>query len=72
METVLLSLPVLACLVGLGLMLWFMGRGMGARDSDERRIRELLRAEQLRMGSEFDRIDRDRTDTAAVHRDVGS
>jgi hypothetical protein len=72
MEVVLLSVALLALFVGLGLVMRFMGRGMRARDSEERRVMHLLRAERLRMSSEFDRICRERTDAPAPHTEVGS
>ena len=36
MESVLLGAAVLACPVGMGLMMWFMGKGMRPESKDAR------------------------------------
>jgi hypothetical protein len=62
METVLLSLAVLACPVGMGLMMWFMAKGMrsgsGQRREDSPSLDE-LQAEHRRLGAEIERLERD-------------
>ena len=63
MQSVLLAAAVLACPVGMGLMMWFMmrGRGEGA-DADKRAEVEQLRAEidQLKADRSWDRADEGR------------
>lgn len=61
MEGALPVLALLACPVGMGLMMWFMGRGMR---SDEGRAKsgrptsvETLRSEHARLGAELDRLE---------------
>jgi flagellar basal body-associated protein FliL len=62
METVLLSLAVLACPVGMGLMMWFMAKGMrsgsGQQREDSPSLDE-LQAEHRRLGAEIERLERD-------------
>jgi len=59
MEAALYTLLLLACPVGMGAMMWFMSRGSrakpSAQDSDLRTVDE-LRAEQMRISSEIDRL----------------
>lgn len=67
MEGTLLSLAVLACPVGMGLMMWFMGKGKGkdqaahngsSRDSLESRDSLAdLRAEHARLGADIARLE---------------
>jgi hypothetical protein len=59
MENILLALPLLACPVGMGLMMWFMSRGM-RRDGANERSRDAwslysLRAEQAELECEIAR-----------------
>ena len=65
MESVLLSLAVLACPIGMGAMMWFMARGMGGKR--EQRATppslETLREEHRRMGDEIERLERHVTPT---------
>jgi hypothetical protein len=58
MQTVFLSLAALACPVGMGLMMWFMGRGMRGKreDSAQQPSLEALRDEHQRLGSEIERL----------------
>lgn len=62
MESVLLGLAVLACPVGMGLMMWFMAKGMrsGSRTDRERpaSVQE-LQAEHRRLGAEIERLERE-------------
>jgi hypothetical protein len=61
MESVLVVAAVLACPVGMGLMMWFMARGMRRKDdAPERRAGlEDLRAEHDRLGAEIERLEGD-------------
>jgi hypothetical protein len=64
MEAVLIALAALACPVGMGLMMWFMARGM--RPKIEETVTppslETLREEHRRLGGEIERLqDNDRT-----------
>jgi hypothetical protein len=50
MDSLLLAAAVLACPVGMGLMMWFMMRGHGeSADADKRSEVEQLRAEVERL-----------------------
>jgi hypothetical protein len=63
MDGALIALVALACPIGMGLMMWFMGKGM--RDEGRRRedpaegvgLAE-LKAEQARLGAEVERLER--------------
>jgi len=58
MESVLVGLAVLACPVGMGLMMWFMARRMrGQRKQHTPASIETLREEHRRLGAEIDRIE---------------
>ncbi|MGH2945286.1 MAG: hypothetical protein ACRDPC_03310 [Solirubrobacteraceae bacterium] len=61
MESVLLGLVVLACPVGMGLMMWFMAKGMrsGSKTDREPTSVEELQAEHRRLGAEIERLERD-------------
>jgi len=72
MEGILLAALVLACPVGMGLMMWMMSKGMmGGKRSEEESAGpgepslSELRAEHERLGTEIARIDRGRTDDQA-------
>jgi len=64
MDNVLLTVAVLACPIGMGLMMWFMARGMKHGESDGRGeatpSAEELRQEQRRLESEIDRLEHER------------
>jgi len=69
----LAPLALLACPVGMGLMMWFMSRGMGdrKRGTDEPGSIDDLRAEQTRLSAQIERVER--TDPApAPERLAGS
>jgi len=59
MENALLGLAVLACPVGMGLMMWFMSKGTrgGRTARDESRGVRELRAEHERLGREIERLE---------------
>ncbi len=58
----LLILALLACPVGMGLMMWFMGKNMKGEQklNGESRPRSVtqLRAEESRLAAEIDRLER--------------
>jgi hypothetical protein len=67
MESVLLSLAVLACPIGMGAMMWFMARGMGRNREQATTSPSLdtLREEHRRHASEIERLEHDGTPTGA-------
>lgn len=72
MEGILLAALVLACPVGMGLMMWMMSKGMmGGKRSEEESAGpgepslSELRDEHERLGAEIARIDRDRANDEA-------
>jgi cell division protein FtsB len=65
MESVLIGVAVLACPVGMGLMMWFMAKGMrgeGGKEQQQQSAGEIeqLRSEQARLAAEVDRLERER------------
>ncbi len=60
MESIFLGLAVLACPVGMGLMMWFMAKGMGGKKEDPATI-EQMRAEQQRLASQVEQLERERS-----------
>ena len=67
MENLLPGLAVLACPVGMGLMMWFMAKGMRRPDSSGHSPRSLdeLRAQQRRVDAEIARREQDAADGSA-------
>ena len=58
MDGILLGVAALACPVGMGLMMWFMARGMkGKRDDSAPASLETLREEHRRLGDEISRLE---------------
>jgi hypothetical protein len=74
MEVGLLALVALACPIGMGLMMWFMAKGMGmGREKGNADLKATeppslneLRAEQERLASQISKLDRDKTTSSAL------
>jgi hypothetical protein len=60
MENVLPALALLSCPVGMGLMMWFMAKGMRNDRPSRGTSLEDLRAEPRRLSAELDAAERDR------------
>ncbi|MGH2716337.1 MAG: hypothetical protein ACRDSN_03245 [Pseudonocardiaceae bacterium] len=64
MEGALVALALLACPVGMGLMMWFMSKGMrgGQRRAEPERERpasiDELRSEHARLSADIQRLER--------------
>ena len=61
MEGIVLAVAFLACPVGMGLMMWFMAKGMrkepaAAQRADTASV-EQLREEHRRLGAELERVE---------------
>jgi hypothetical protein len=63
---ILLVLALLACPVGMGLMMWLMGRGMGSQHQRGRAATGVaeVRGEHARLSAEIERRERERTRAA--------
>ncbi len=61
MEGAVFLLAVLACPIGMGLMMWFMSKGMRSKQSEEETMGsgsvEELRREQTRLAAELGRLE---------------
>lgn len=60
MESLLLAAVVLACPVGMGVMMWFMGRGMmGGKKNETASAQALpdLKAEQARLAEKIEALE---------------
>lgn len=67
MESIVLGVAVLACPVGMGLMMWFMTKGMGSKKEDPATV-EQMRAEQQRLATQVEQLERERSaDEVPVH-----
>ncbi|MDP8942973.1 MAG: hypothetical protein M3N16_02460 [Actinomycetota bacterium] len=70
MEGTLAALAILACPLGMGLMMWLMGKGMmggrGERDGDRPASAEELRREHSRIAAEIDRLESERDERDGV------
>ncbi|WP_249643801.1 hypothetical protein [Nocardia sputi] len=60
MESLLVTLAVLACPVGMGLMMWFMMRGPGMRTHDDRAADDAAKQEIARMRAEVQQLKAER------------
>ena len=68
------ALLALACPIGMGLMMWFMAKGMGmGRDKSSPRSEateqlslDELRAEQERLADQISKLDRDKATSSAL------
>ncbi|CAM4339925.1 hypothetical protein NONI108955_21690 [Nocardia ninae] len=60
MESLLVTLAVLACPVGMGLMMWFMMRGPGTRTHDDRAHDDPAKQELARMRAEIEQLKAER------------
>jgi len=71
---ILTPLALLACPIVMGLMMWFMGKGMmggkKAEGADEASVNE-RREEQRRLSAEVDRLERERGEDPADLEPVG-
>lgn len=67
---ILTPLALLACPIGMGLMMWFMGKGMMGGKKDEATVAE-LREEQRRLSAEVERLERERGVGPAGREPVG-
>lgn len=67
MQSVLVGLAVLACPVGMGVMMWVMARGTGGSAKGEPENDEMieLRSEQERLRGEVERLENERGIPAA-------
>lgn len=60
MESALLVAALLACPIGMGLMMWWMGRGTKREQPASADDVGTLRAEQARLTAEIDQLESER------------
>lgn len=63
MGNVLPSLALLACPIGMGLMMWFMSKGRRDREESSQSSLDELRAEHRRLGAELERAEQRQSQT---------
>jgi hypothetical protein len=57
MEGVLVALAILACPVGMGLVMWFMAKAMRGERAEQPMGLDDLRDEHRRLGEEIERLE---------------
>lgn len=62
MQNVLFGVAALACPIGMGVMMWFMAKGMRSKDApatggSPAADVDMLREEHRRLGEQIDRLD---------------
>jgi hypothetical protein len=57
MPDIFYGVAALACPVGMGAMMWFMGKGMRSKDSTRDASVDQLREEHRRLGAEIERLE---------------
>jgi hypothetical protein len=67
MEGVVVALAILACPVGMGLMMWVMGKGMRRGNRAESRDLDDLRDEHRRLGEQIERLEDRSAPDAELH-----
>lgn len=63
MENILPSLALLACPIGMGLMMWLMSKGRRDRDQPSPTSLDDLRSEHRRLGAEVERAEQHQSQT---------
>lgn len=70
MDSIVVAAAALACPVGMGLMMWLMGRGARGTRANTRTADvdvDALRAEHRRLGEEIERLGADREPARSRH-----
>jgi hypothetical protein len=68
MEGVLLALALLACPVGMGLMMWFMSKGRQRNEGRSPAGGDELRDEHARLSAEIARREREQSQSTGARR----